>query len=392
MTISEFQNHTVFQKVEQLSGRLLESEVQEKLELEKLDFFKVASQFLLDRLKITIPTLLSVAELNVISTEFENALSQINSFIGNNNVGHINNAVNNINSALSYIKSFPIPLSKGDFDFTKIITEFQKTVKEKYDYIEALSKELEEKIEISKNELESKQQELNILSNKIVNKEKELENLTLNFQTQFETANNTFTKQVTDDRVIFRSEIDTDREKIQNDTDSIIKDLERKLNDANKLVNVIGNVGVTGNYQIIANEHKKTANDWRNIATFFMCILSGLLIFSIWKIGDVDYDWHKAIIRIIASAILIYPATYASKESGKHRKLENLNRKLELELSSINPFIEILDESKKQEIKAKLVEKYFGNNELLEESDKNESISANMLETVVKLVSNLTKK
>ena len=86
-------------------------------------------------------------------------------------------------------------------------------------------------------------------------------------------------------------------------------------------MNVIGNVGVTGNYQIIANEHKKSADNRRKLATTFMCILSGLLIFSIWKIGDVDYDWHKAIIRIIASAILIYPATYASRESGKHKKL-----------------------------------------------------------------------
>ena len=122
-------------------------------------------------------------------------------------------------------------------------------------------------------------------------------------------------------------------------------------------------------------------------------MLSGLLIFSIWKIWDINYDWHKAIIRIIASAILIYPATYASRESSKHRKIENLNRKLELELSSISPFIEILDEAKKQEIKVKLVEKYFGNSTNIEiGEDRNENISANMLETIVKLVTNISKK
>lgn len=393
MTTAEFQNHTVFQKTEQLVSRLNEEEVKEKLELEKLDFFLTAAQFLTDRLKVTLPTLLPIAELNAVSVEFENALAQINAYIGNNNVGHIPNAVNNINSALTYIKNFPIPYAKGDLNFSKSIVQFQKTVEEKLTQTENQKNELETKIEALKLDLESKQTELNQIETKISTKEKEIESLTTNFQSQFDTSNTAFSKQVADDRTTFRAEIDADREKIKTDTDGIIKDLERKLNDANKLVNVIGNVGVTGNYQIIANEHKKTADNWRTIAIIFMCILSGLLIFSIWKIGDINYDWHKAIIRIIASAILIYPATYASRESGKHRKVENLNRKLELELSSISPFIEILDETKKQEIKAKLVEKYFGNNTSLDsDGDKNENISASMLETIVKLVTSITKK
>ncbi|SOE20282.1 hypothetical protein SAMN06298216_0775 [Spirosomataceae bacterium TFI 002] len=393
MTTSEFQTHSIFKKIEQLLNRIDEKEVREKLEVDKIDFFRTACQFLIDRLKVTIPTLIPISELNAVSTEFENALIQINNFIGNKNAGHITNAVNNINSALVYIKNLPIPYSKGDLDFSKIVSQFQKTVEDKLIQTENQKIEIESKIENLKNDLEAKQTELNQLTTKISNKEKELETISSNFQTQFDTANANFTKLVSDDRTEFRKEIDADRKQIKDDTDGIIKDLERKLNDANKLVNVIGNVGVTGNYQIIANEHKITADNWRKIAIMFMCILSGLLIFSIWKIGDIDYDWHKAIIRIIASAILIYPATYASKESGKHRKLENLNRKLELELSSISPFIEILDEAKKQEIKAKLVEKYFGNNYIVTEDNvSNDNISVNMLETIVKLVTGIMKK
>lgn len=392
MTSTEFQTHQIFQKAEQLMNRISEPEVKEKLELDKIDFFKTATQFLTDRLKVTIPILLPIGELNTVSIEFENALVQINNYIGNNNIGHITNAVNNINSALTYIKTLPIPYSKGDLNFSKVITQFQKTVEEKLSQTEKQRKEIAAKIDALKLDLDTKQNELNQLTSKISTKEKELETISTNFQSQFDTANTAFTKLVSDDRILFRTEIDTDREKIKIDSAEIIKDLERKLADATKLVNVIGNVGVTGNYQIIANDHKKTADNWRTIATIFMCILSGLLVFSIWKIGDVDYDWHKAIIRIIASAILIYPATYASRESGKHRKMENLNRKLELELSSISPFIEILDETKKQEIKARLVEKYFGNNYNENDIEKSDNISSNMLETIVKLVKSITNK
>lgn len=393
MTTTEFLAHPVSLKTEQLLKRINEKEVIEKLESDKIDFFKTACLYLLDRLKVSIPNLLSLAELNSISSEYENALTQINNFVGNGNIGHINNAVNNINSAIPYIKNFPILNVQGDLDFSKIISQFQKTIDDKQNQTEEKRNEIETKIGSLNSELDIKQTELETLTAKIELKEKELETITTNFQSQFETANASFTKLVSEDRDIFRAEINSDREKIKTDTDEIIKDLERKLNDATKLVNVIGNVGVTGNYQIIANEHKKTADNWRTIATIFMCILSALLIYSIWKIGDVSYDWHKAIIRIVASAILIYPAAYASRESGKHRKLENLNRKLELELSSISPFIEILEETKKQEIKAKLVEKYFGNNYSAEENDnKSELISTNMLETIVKLVTSITKK
>lgn len=393
MTKAEFQNHPVFQKTDQLFNRLNENDVMEKIELEKLDFFLTAVQFLKDRLKVTLPTLLPVAELNSVSYEFENALAQINAYIGNDNIGHITNAVNNINSGLNYIRNFPIPYAKGDLDFAKSVVQFQQTVEEKLNQTEKKKEELDTKVAELTLDLENKQAALNELETKIDSKGNEIETLTSSYQSKFDASNTAFTEQVADDRISFRAEIDLDREKIKNDTDEIISDLKRKLNDANKLVNVIGNIGVTGNYQIIANEHKKTADDWRKIAVLFMCMLSGLLVFSIWKIGDINYDWHKAIIRIVASAILIYPATYASRESSKHRKIENLNRKLELELSSISPFIEILDDAKKQEIKVKLVEKYFGNNTVIEtREDRSDNISANMLETIVKLVTNITKK
>lgn len=122
MTNSEFSTHPVFQKLEQLISRLQEQEAIEKIELEKQDFFKIACFFLSERLKVSLPVLVPIAELNAVSTEFENALSQINAFLGNGNVGHVNNAVNNINSAISYIRNFPILNPTGDFDFSKVIS------------------------------------------------------------------------------------------------------------------------------------------------------------------------------------------------------------------------------------------------------------------------------
>lgn len=117
--------------------------------------------------------------------------------------------------------------------------------------------------------------------------------------------------------------------------------------------------------------------------------LSGILIYTIWDISGDNFDWIKSLIRIVAAAALSYPATYAARESSKHRKLEIFNRKAELELTAINPFIELLPELKKQEIKEKLVEKYFGNHgTLINDLDdkKDQDVSIGTVERIIKTV------
>lgn len=387
MTAREFLDHQVHQKIEQLFNRLQEQEVADKIEIDKQDFFKTAVSFSIERIKVVTPSLVSVAEFNSVANELEAALVQINAFIGNGNQGHLNNAVNNMSTVLNYIRVLPVPITKTGLDFSKNIASFQDTLKNKFIQSEKLQSELDIRISSTSEKLKQKEEEIKLLNDTIIAKQTELQNLSITFQKQVDTTIATYSKQVADDRNLFKAEIADDREKIRLDTIEIVKDLERKLLDATKLVNAIGNVGVTGNYQNIANQHKNEANRWRCFAISFMIILSILLIYSIWNISNPEYDWHKAIIRIISAAILIYPATYSARESSKHRRLENYNRKAELELAAINPFIEMLDETKKQAIKEKLVDKYFGNNDSYKiEEGKMENVSIDLLEKLFKLI------
>ena len=127
------------------------------------------------------------------------------------------------------------------------------------------------------------------------------------------------------------------------------------------------------------------------MAIAFMIIFSGLLVWTIIDLSADGFNWTKSLIRLIAAAALSYPATYAARESSKHRRLETINRNAELELASINPFIEILPEAKKQAIKEKLVEKYFGNdrNVLSDNTKENEELSIGAFEKILNAVSKL---
>ncbi len=416
MTTTEFETHPIFGKLEQLTNRIADQEVKVKIPLEKLTFFDSACKFIKDRLNLTIPTLAPIAEFNTISQELENALVQINSFIGNNNSGHLTNAENHLNTTLIRARNLPLPFSKNDFNFSKSISSFEEIVKSKYNEIENENKLLKAELIKIKNDLTNKQNQIVQISDLLTKKSNEITNLTSTYQTDYsnvkssalqnyENDRKTFRTEITNDREHYKAEFTSDKESFKKEINQKIIDIDKKttetisnisvkLEEAKRLVNVIGNVGVTGNYQNIANQHEKSANSWRFVAIAFMTILSSLLIFAIWDVSSANYDWIKSVIRIIAAAALSYPATYAARESSKHRKLEIINRKLELELASLTPFIEMLPEEKKREIKINLAEKYFGNHSdlLNNKEDKEEEISLSGLEKVIKALLPFIKK
>ncbi|MCG2420094.1 OmpH family outer membrane protein [Aequorivita sp. F47161] len=401
MTSENFDNHTIFDRLNSLKEILENEEVKEKIDLEKLSYFQTVFSYINQRVKLTIPDLIQQTELDSLSTELDAGISQINSFLGNTNAGHLTNATNNFIAAINRIKNFPIPVAKADFNFSRKIAEFEKIAKSKYKSLEKEKDELQAELTNFKTDLTTKETEIQRLIKLIEGKETEIQNLNSTFQTDFNNIKSEHNQNFENDKKTYRAEIDKSKEQfkkeidelknsIDTDTSTLISKLETKLSEAKKLVNLIGNVGITGNYQNIANSHKKSANFWRVTAIVFMSIFSILLVWTIIDLSSEGFNWTKSLIRLIAAAALSYPATYAARESSKHRKLETINRNAELELASINPFIEGLSDDKKQIIKEKLVEKYFGNNRNNDFLDtKEEGLSIPAFEKILSAISKL---
>lgn len=424
MIAEKFNGHLVFEKLEQIKNRLQENGVREKIQLDLLSFFDSAIEYILERVNSTIPVLVQETELNALTNEIESGLREINNFIGNKNQGHLTNASNNINSALNRARNFPLPLSKSKYNFSKEIANFEKTVSEKYAQLLAENMAFDERLKKLNFTIESKQQELDKLNQLLVQKQAEITNLTNTFTTDYNNIKSAANQQFENEKAKFRQEFNaekqnfvnekntlkkefnTDRKSYENQieelkknislkTENLVKDLENKLVESKKLVNIIGNVGATGNYQIIADYHKKQANVWRWIALFFMVLLTGLLIYTIYHVTGTSFNWQVTIVRIVAFSVLLYPATYAARESSKHRRLENFNRKSELDIASINPFIEILPEERKQAIKERMVEKFFGNSKDFEEDEKkdnSEELTVSGFERLIKALIPLLKR
>ncbi len=393
MTHTEFLNHAVNEVLANFYNRLQNPDVTKKLNADKQIVLESVYKLITSKFKNIVAPLVNVEILNSISAELSNATSHINAFIESNNESYLFTALSHVNNVIIHVDKIPNILPYAEIDLSKEISIFHTKIQEDYNQLDTLQKKLSQEVEGTSALLLERQSEIIKLDDEIKLKKNEINDLSINFQNQFDTSTAEYVKKIDEDRTALKANADSDRQNLKSISNEIIVDLEKKQIEAKKLLNIIGNIGVTGNYQKIAEEHKKIADTWRYIAGGVMLALSILVILSIWNISVENYNGLKALIRIIASAILIYPATYASKESNKHRVLENSNRKLELELAAINPFIETLNETKKQEIKEKLVEKFFGNNDFIEkEIEKNDTVSVDIFEKVVKMISSVTKK
>ena len=400
----EFSNHPVFNSLNQINTTLELPDTKKAIELSMYEKIVTHTKYLNERLNISIPALVQKADLDNINSKLTNTINELTNFLTNQNVGHLTNVLSYLGTTLNYIKNLPIPI-KGKFDFSRKIASFENSIIERNASIIERIEQISVELSNIETEISTKETKLLNLEQLISKKQLEIDNINNSFSTDYENIRSThdskfdqkmeeFTQDFENEKSIKLQEIETTKVDISNSTTKLVEELQNKLVDAKKLLNIIGNVGITGNYQKIANYHKDEANKWRWIALSFMVLLIGSLLYTIYHITNADFNWQVTLVRIIAFSALLYPATYASKEASKHRNLENINRKSELELASINPFIELLSDEKKQAIKEKLVDKFFGNQQTQIEKGKNkdELVSIGGVEKIIDIVGKIWNK
>lgn len=160
-----------------------------------------------------------------------------------------------------------------------------------------------------------------------------------------------------------RDEFDIFQHESSGVASKLIEDLTAKQADAARIVQVVGNIGVTGNYQQIANAEGAQADFWRwvTVGIFSVAIVfAAATFYKFWhETVSVENTWSIAI-RLLYALAITGPALYTSRESARHRTNADRARQTELELASIGPFIELMPEDKKNSIREKLTGAYFG--------------------------------
>jgi predicted transcriptional regulator len=186
--------------------------------------------------------------------------------------------------------------------------------------------------------------------------------------TQFNQFRDEITKQIKSLVDQKQSEVQSVLELFKKQAENAIKELESRKKQAADLVQVTANITVTGDYETLAAHERKSANFWRWVAIVSMLalVVSAILIIEV-SISLATFDWKLMAFRYLNAIIFILPAAYAITESARHRKMEQRYRRMQLELASIDPFLESLPKDQRDGLKRTLAEKIFAQPESPEE-------------------------
>lgn len=323
------------------------------------------AQALQELLDSTPAELTSAGGLSTLNSHLQTPLAELIAFLGNKNAGHIVNASSMLDQSVmsnfwAFIpqlqsvaeKTFPALLkSQAEFsqgviqDLARRRDELAAELYEATEKSQFLAKKLDEATESAARERAEASAAVAKLEQVFTQAEGAR-------QLAFDTA-------VADQREKHKTEIELQAFAAS----KTLEDLNTFRDDAARIVQVVGNIGVTGNYQRIATSEGESANFWRWVTVAIFGTGIAIAMATFYKFWHEPFTQDTAIsvlIRLFYAIVITSPAIYTARESARHRTNADRARQTELELASIGPFIELLPEDSKVAIRTGLTSSYFG--------------------------------
>lgn len=310
-------------------------------------------------------TMVSDTALNQMNSHLQAPINELTAFVANTNAGHLANAVAQLDqNVLSYTWAFLPkinPLSKAEAG-------------ELVDYLQERSRQTIEQLDGQKEQLASTIDQLTEVTQTQEACLKELKEsqalLKAEMAASLSSLETSFNKAQLQRDTEFSELVNESKEELANSesnfkrqADAVIDSLEKHKMDAARIVQVVGDIGVTGNYQNIANNETGQANLWRwiTIALFASgLIMAGITFYKFYHEPVTTTNTLAIAVRLLYALAIAAPAFYTARESARHRTNADRARQTELELASLGPFIELMKDDDKEEIRKSLIRTYFG--------------------------------
>ncbi len=310
-------------------------------------------------------TMVSETALNQLNTNLQPPIAELMAFIDNKNSGHLANAVAQLDqNVLSYTWAFlpkVNPLTK--IEAGEIVDSLQERSRQSIAEVNAQKEKLAAAIALLVVSVEANEARLNELKEAQAQLKAEMGASLSNLETSFNKAqlqrDTDFASLVTESKDKF---IQSERD-FNTQAAGIIESLETHKANAARIVQVVGDIGVTGNYQKIADKEARQADLWRRIT--ISLFLSGLLMaaatfYKFYHEPVTGMNTVAIAVRLLYALAIAAPAFYTARESARHRTNSDRARQTELELASLGPFIELMKEEDKEDIRKSLIPTYFG--------------------------------
>lgn len=321
------------------------------------------------------PTIVPMDVLNAIEGSITNVRNELRSFADNKNPAHVTNANSYAENVLSHLSRLIIPASPEDIEgIRESVVSFKKSIGQH-------RRNLEQELEETANRLESLKGKIQEAEDKVNAQQSRLDSVISDHQQQFSRAQESrrekFSEEQESQREAFedikqdgkesldklldesRDAISEIKQDTRNRSKEIIDDIGTLKDDAEKLVGIIARTGMAEGYQRVADEASAEAKKWRNrtVATLIAVVVTASLVFI-----SLDGLSPAFVVRPERGLLAVSIATLAGYMAAQTRRFHNLeerNRRMQLELTSIDSYLAHLPEEDQHAIKRDLAYRFF---------------------------------
>lgn len=431
--IQRFEGHPVSADAKSFDALLTEVEdfaTKSPQAISQLSRLQQINRLLIQRLQSVDPLLVPLTVLNNLHSHVQQQHNEVNQYRTNQNVGHLSNANSQADGVLTQLGTMIYPAAPSDIEGVRdAVASFRKSAGQYLRYIEDEHSSLKTRM----SELSGQLQQA---SAEVSSQKSRLDTAISQFQQQFSQAEDTRREQFTqgerarEDKFVaamkgkdeeFRSaeeersgafsgalddrcnavdqllkksrdETDEQRVKLEEDASSLLDHLSESKSRAEELVHVIANTGMVGGYQRVANEERLAARLWEGIAVIAMSGLVGFAVYAFFGTLNDDVKWGVFLARAFVAITFGVLAGYAARQAEKHHQVERRNRRVELELASIGPFLAELPEEERNEAKKRLAARLFGNTDGMESGGRQIDPSDEFIKSLLAVAEQAAKR
>lgn len=358
------QNSATYTAAKKLLARLNEID-SDSMSLEAIDAInraKLVIELLVDRLDNTDSRLLSISNLDNISSHLSNASSCFDNWQNTRDdmylgISYMNGYIDNI---LSYIPSLTPTMDiketrKAIAGLNRSVGQYKRIATKEINDISAkgttAEKTIDEKVNEAKEEFEALDTKVNELNKDLKDIKDSSNKISAEQQLSFTKSENVRNEAVNKFIEDQKRTIEETFSKKSDEADRITDDIDKKLNATeakaedslariDELLNIAGDKTLIHDYSSSAKEDTEAADRWRKITMF---LLFAVLGFSCWVVYEIihtkDTSWQflvaRAFVMLFAGGIAGYTAT----QSSEHRKAQRANQRTAHQLKALKPYL-----------------------------------------------------
>lgn len=397
------QSHPVWQQLETLGpavDQALGREVVTPAASAGLNRLKTLVAFTGKRLSAADSTLIPPAPLDNLASALQSATTEVQNFVANGNEGHVVNANSHADSALVHIAQIVVPVSSKEMAGLREAANAYRTA------LETNQRTAQGDLSSFQANLAGLQEQLTSLSSDVSTEKQRLSSLASEHQSQFSAAQETrskdyleaqtarqdkfaaliadYTQRLTEQTADFgrqrdllaqaqKDEIAALTANYRDAAAKLLGEIQEHRAQVEKLVGVIGNLGVTSGYQKTANEARFTARVWQGIALASLSAIIAIAFKAFLPLVEGSFTWEGFAGRVFVSLTVGVLAAYAISQADKYQQVERRSRKLALELEALGPFLASLPTERQDDFRIRVGDRSFGTTDDLIDSHSTDS-------------------